>query len=65
MIDITHNNKGWEWNGVFCEGVAANPDVWGSDHYRLSALLGPDGNYLKVGYERPKMGFDLRGRVNK
>lgn len=29
---------------------------------RISALLGPDGEPLRVGYERPKIGFDLRPR---
>jgi len=32
---------------------------------RVSALLGPDGNPLMVGYERPRMGFDLTPRERK
>lgn len=27
---------------------------------RISAVLGPDGEPLRVGFERPKLGFDLR-----
>lgn len=62
MIDITHNNRLWDWKGSVCDGVVTNPDVWGSEHYRVSSLLGPDGYPLKVGYERPRLGFDLTPR---
>jgi len=47
-----------EWDG-YCGGH----EIEGGSHYRISALLGPDGEPLRVGYERPRMGFDLtRGR---
>lgn len=46
-----------EWTG-FC----ANPEVEARLNYRISALLGPDGEPLRVGIERPKLGFDLTPR---
>lgn len=46
-----------EWDG-FCSGR----DVEASAPYRISALLGPDGEPLRVGIERPRLGFDLTPR---
>jgi len=47
-----------EWGGR-----SSGLDVFASEHQRVSALLGPDGEPLMVGYSRPKLGFDLsRGR---
>ena len=45
------------WDG-YCSGR----EVFGREHYRVSELLGPDGEPLQIGYERPKLGFDLRRR---
>jgi hypothetical protein len=39
----------------FCEDV----EVEHTPATRISALLGPDGEPLQVGYARPKVGFDL------
>jgi hypothetical protein len=46
-----------EWEGR-CGGY----EIKAGTHFRLSALLGPDGEPLQVGYERPALGFDLRPR---
>lgn len=35
------------------------PDFWHAPAERVSALLGPDGEPLRVSYPRPRMGFDL------
>lgn len=43
-------------------GYCPQPDVDENRHDRVSALLGPDGKPLMVGYERPALGFDLRHR---
>lgn len=48
------------WDG-FCSGR----DVESYAPFRISALLGPDGEPLRVGIERPKLGFDLRPRGAK
>lgn len=47
------------------EGRCPEPMVDVPAHYRLSALLGPDGEPLKVGYARPKLGFDLTPKTKK
>lgn len=44
-----------KWDG-YCGGY----DIHDAPRYRVSELLGPDGEPLMVGIERPKMGFDLR-----
>lgn len=44
------------------DGYCANPEVEARMHWRVSALLGPDGEPLRVGIERPKLGFDLTPR---
>jgi len=44
------------------EGFCREVDVIVPQHARVSALLGPDGQPLMVGYERPKLGFDLTPR---
>ena len=49
----------WHWTGLHTEGHAPEPQVWLAPAERVSALLGPDGEPLHVGYERPRMGFDL------
>lgn len=38
---------------------AGNITTFQSPAVRVSQLLGPDGEPLLVGYERPKVGFDL------
>ena len=43
-------------------GRCAEVQVTHDPAYRVSAILGPDGNPLLVGYERPKVGFDLTPR---
>ncbi|ULB09127.1 hypothetical protein ORIO_04190 [Cereibacter azotoformans] len=43
-------------------GNTPAPMVWMAPAERVSALLGPDGEPLRVGFERPKMGFDLSPR---
>lgn len=40
----------------FCDAITVDAP----SHARVSELLGPDGEPLRVGYERPKLGFDLR-----
>jgi len=47
-----------EWQG-YCGSV----EVDHSPAYRVSELLGPDGEPLKVGYARPRVGFDLTPRA--
>ena len=53
------------WNGFpdKWSGVCGGYDVFAGDSVRISALLGPDGEPLMVGYERPSIGFDLRRRT--
>lgn len=46
-----------EWDG-FCAGR----DIESAMPYRISALLGPDGEPLRVPLPRPKLGFDLSRR---
>ena len=41
-------------------GYCADVTVFTAPAHRISELLGPDGEPLMVGYERPKVGFDLR-----
>lgn len=58
--------------GMWVEAMDGLPDDWDGycggqqiecgSHLRVSALLGPDGEPLMVGYERPRMGFDLTPR---
>lgn len=43
-------------------GYCPHPDVDETRHERVSALLGPDGKPLMVGYARPALGFDLSPR---
>ena len=57
MIVITQS--GWKWTELDAPGFVANPDVFSAPAERVSELLGPDGEPLLVGYERPKLGFDL------
>lgn len=41
------------------------PEVWHTPTERLSALLGPDGEPLRVPFPRPRIGFDLTPRSKK
>ena len=41
------------------DGYCPEPQVWHAPAERVSAVLGPDGEPLRVGYDRPRMGFDL------
>ena len=46
-------------------GYCADVTVYAPDHTRISALLGPDGEPLRVPYARPKLGFDLTPKGKK
>lgn len=46
------------------EGYCAGRDVETPHPFRVSALLGPDGEPLKVPLPRNKIGFDLTGGRN-
>lgn len=46
-------------------GYCADVTVYPTDHTRISALLGPDGEPLRVPYARPKLGFDLTPKGKK
>ena len=46
-----------EWDG-YCSGR----DIEAPHPFRISALLGPDGEPLRVPLPRPKLGFDLSRR---
>ena len=48
------------WDYHFPEGQCVAPSVFCTPAERVSALLGPDGEPLRVGFERPRIGFDLR-----
>jgi hypothetical protein len=63
MIDITQ--AGWDWP-VLYENEVEQPALTVSEpiRARVSAILGPDGEPLMVGYGRPKLGFDLTPRRN-
>lgn len=58
---ITSN---WNWSlfALGQDGVCPSVTVDETRHERISALLGPDGEPLRVGYERPRLGFDLTKR---
>jgi hypothetical protein len=58
---ITSNRN---WNLLNLERGGFTPDalVDAPKHERISALLGPDGEPLKVGYPRARLGFDLTQR---
>lgn len=63
MIDVKPmDGCDWHWTGLYTEGQTPEPQVWMEPRERISALLGPDGEPLRVGYERPRMGFDLTPR---
>lgn len=47
------------------EGECWSLEVEPAQHVRVSALLGPDGEPLRVGYQRPALGFDLRPRAQR
>ena len=57
MIVITQG--GWSWDVLDSPGFTPDPEVWSAPHERVSELLGPDGEPLRVAYPRPKLGFDL------
>jgi hypothetical protein len=58
MIDVTQ--AGW-WP-EYDEPQQQSCEVFDAPRARVSELLGPDGEPLMVGYERPKLGFDLTPR---
>ena len=57
MINITQ--AGWEWPELEAIGECPQPQLWHSPAERISELLGPDGEPLKVPFGRPRIGFDL------
>ena len=61
---ITSN---WDWSLFNLEQDGFCPEVSVDEvrHERISALLGPDGEPLKVGFARPKLGFDLTTKGGK
>lgn len=62
MIDVTQ--AGWDWALLDAPGECPHPQLWHSPAERISELLGPDGEPLKVPYERPRIGFVLTAKVN-
>lgn len=62
MIILNPENTGWPWGMLdHSKGASPVPLVHESgEATRISAVLGPDGEPLRVGFERPKLGFDLR-----
>lgn len=57
MIHITQ--AGHYWPELEGPSECPSPQVWQAPAERVSELLGPDGEPLLVGYERPRIGFDL------
>ena len=57
MINVTQG--GYYWHQLDAPGDCPAPDVFDSPHDRISDLLGPDGEPLRVPYARPRLGFDL------
>lgn len=61
MIILNHTNRQWEWGLDMHEGWCSHDaQIYHAPATRQSALLGPDGEPLQIGYERPRLGFDLR-----
>lgn len=48
------------WDDLNSHGESPVPMVYQRPSERVSRVLGPDGEPLHVGYERYKLGFDLR-----
>lgn len=42
------------------EGQTGGDEVWEDDAFRKSAVLGPDGEPLRLVRKRRRIGFDLR-----
>lgn len=60
---IVYPQFGWgEWGIPTVDGACIAPQVWHQPAERVSAVLGPDGEPIKVGYERPQIGFGLPHR---
>lgn len=57
MIHITQ--AGHDWPELDADGFCPQPDVWHTPAERVSELLGPDGEPLRVPYARNRIGFDL------
>ena len=56
----------WRWTGIDVQdGHCPQPEVWHEPAERVSAVLGPDGEPLRVGYERRRIGFDLTPRAHR
>jgi len=53
--------RDWSWvtDDMELEGYCAEVSVERPQAARVSNLLGPDGEPLMIGYDRPKLGFDL------
>ena len=57
MIDITQ--AGHYWPELDAMAECPTPDLRHSPSERISELLGPDGEPLRVAYPRNRIGFDL------
>ena len=53
------------WGDASWDGQCQPVTVYCPEHARVSALLGPDGEPLKVPYPRHALGFDLRPRKDR
>lgn len=63
---ILYPQFGWgEWGITLEDGQCVAPSVWHSPAERVSEVLGPDGEPIMVGFERPRMGFDLTPKGSK
>lgn len=66
MIDVKPmDGCDWRWTGQYESGYCPQPEVWHEPAERVSAVLGPDGEPLRVGYERRRIGFDLTPRAHR
>lgn len=64
MIDITQ--QGFDWPMLWdISGQQQQLTVFSSTSVRDSKLLDATGEPLQVGYERPKLGFDLRKKNDR
>ena len=62
---IVNSQHGWHWPILDDLGPYISPEVWKSPAERVSELLGPDGEPLRIGFERNAIGFDLSPRRGK
>ena len=60
MFDVTQPDLDLDY--LTHASPCPTPELWHAPAERVSALLGPDGEPLRVAYPRPKIGFDLTPR---